>query len=35
MNSAGDRSRDFEGDMQFLGKNSDIGRHSLLLKITG
>jgi hypothetical protein len=25
MNSAGDRSRDFEGDMQFLGKNSDIG----------
>jgi hypothetical protein len=25
MNPAGDRSRDFEGDMQFLGKNSDIG----------
>jgi photosystem II stability/assembly factor-like uncharacterized protein len=25
MNAAGDRSREFEGDMQFLGKNSDIG----------
>src|SRR5262249_1365299 len=25
MNPAGDRSRDFEGDMQFLGKNQDIG----------
>jgi hypothetical protein len=25
MNAAGDRSRDFEGDMQFLGKNSDVG----------
>jgi photosystem II stability/assembly factor-like uncharacterized protein len=25
MNPAGDRSRDFEGDMQFLGKNPDIG----------
>ena len=25
MNPAGDRSRNFEGDMQFLGTNSDIG----------
>ncbi|MCG3163218.1 MAG: hypothetical protein JMDDDDMK_04603 [Acidobacteria bacterium] len=25
MNPAGDRSRDFEGDMQFLGKNPDAG----------
>jgi len=25
MNPAGDRSREFEGDMQFLGKNSDTG----------
>ena len=25
MNPAGDRTRDFEGDMQFLGKNPEIG----------
>jgi photosystem II stability/assembly factor-like uncharacterized protein len=25
MNPAGDRSREFEGDMQFLGKNPDLG----------
>ena len=25
MNPAGDRTRDFEGDMQFLGKNPDVG----------
>ncbi|MGH9939065.1 MAG: hypothetical protein ACREAM_22730, partial [Blastocatellia bacterium] len=25
MNLAGDRSRDFEGDMQFLGKNPEVG----------
>src|ERR1041384_2562897 len=25
MNPAGDRSREFEGDMQFLGKNQDVG----------